>query len=361
MPAAVTPINRGCYCEGDLDFKMIKNIALIGTTSSGKSTIANLLSSHFVLPSGVQETTTLIVDIFISNRIIKSTNGANGLCLTVHDDNFNEVNKIYGNSNQIRQHLEEMMMLSENRDQFIRLDLTKENNHSYLFEIIKYYFRCFLLKRQPIHKILSMPDGFFISDFPGFKYEFDNECLSLINRRIGKGTHILFVFNAEETDSNKEYKLLLTVCSLLRDRDMDCTSISFVMNRKEVFFRDDNPEDSLNCAIQHREKLIQKVILDVWKDQVNYSPKIIPISAAAIFATEMLCWHYEHLSSDDSQFLTNRLFQWSNCLLPKVVTDELPRATIDWNYFHWMRVFNNMYQITGLNDLILKLKTVMTV
>jgi len=51
----------------------ISSISLIGTTSSGKSTIGNLLCGRYILPTGVQETTTLVIELAHNTNADKTT------------------------------------------------------------------------------------------------------------------------------------------------------------------------------------------------------------------------------------------------------------------------------------------------
>lgn len=333
---------------------MVKKLALIGTTSSGKSTIANLLAGHYVLPSGVQETSTSAIDIVISDYQKEYYVKGAEFCLVVCDQKARILERSCLDYDDMRSTLHRIME-EEYSNLSMRLDLYKKRRYDSLHKHMHYLTRRILAGRPPLQQFLQMPSPCIITDFPGFRHEGDKDCLQMIFRKIQKDTHILFVFNAEETDSMKENRLLRYLFLILRKKGMHWSCVSFVLNRKEVFLRDSEPEAALQKNLTLRKTLIQRGISERYGE--DSAPEIICISADAILTAELLFWHDLYLSGNDLQFLNGKILNWSSAILPDDLLHTLPRATKDWKTRHWVKAFQAIQDMSGFQAFSEHLKT----
>ena len=329
---------------------MIRSISLIGTTSCGKSTIGNLLSGHYILPTGVQETTVSVIELF---------HNINYCLPTLFMNNNNLIYKTQLKCDEDMRGCINNAMLSSSSESgniYIRLRISMNVFHKNWRGTVGYNIRKLFLKRLPLPHELGFFKNSIIRDFPGFQYEQDINRIGLIRQHLdGKGI-ILFIFNAEETDSFKEDNLLKYLFTLLYDQGHGWESVLFVLNRKDAFYRDNNPRYTLRQALNNRQKRIRQIISDIWKQPVETDITIIPISAGLAFAAEMLCWFKNSLSKNDLNHLQNKIEKEAVILLPENIKKTLPRSAGDWNYIQWLNVSQAIYYRSGLAYLINRLK-----
>lgn len=324
---------------------MIRSISLIGTTSCGKSTIGNLLSGHYILPTGVQETTVSVIELSHNVNCCLPT-------LLLMNNNKLLCKMQLKCDADMRACINNTMLSSESCNIYMRLEVsTKFKNWQ---ETASYNIRKFFLKRLPLPEELSK--DFIIRDFPGFQYEQDVHRVVLIRQYLDGSGIILFIFNAEETDSSKENNLLNFLFTLLYDQGRKWESILFVLNRKDAFYRDKNPHYALQQALNNRQNRIKQIISDIWKKPCKIDVTIIPISAGFAFAAEMLCWYKNTLSEDDFNYLQDKIEKESIILLPETLKGTLPRSASDWNYIQWLKVSQAVYCNSGLAYFINRLK-----
>jgi len=220
-----------------------------------------------------------------------------------------------------------------------------------------YLIRRYLLEREPLPVTLNIADGFVIRDFPGLQYEQDTKRLQLIEKYLDKDGVILFVFNAEETDSVKEDKLLYTLFTLLQHQNGSWQSVLFILNRQDAFARDKDPKQSLDKALQDRKRRIANQIQAVW----NYTPpdaafNIIPLSAGLVFAVEQVCWPTESANATDREYFQDYVAKHTISLIPEHIKKNLPRKVNKWNYIQWIKFQKIIYYLSGLIDFAQALK-----
>lgn len=329
---------------------MLRSISLIGTTSCGKSTIGNFLSGHFILPTGVQETTTSSIELCHDPFAIIPM-------LTFLDKKGNAIEeKPLATDIEIRESLKEAMLTAHAGRTHIRLQFSMNVARRDWLRKLTYYLHQSFTDTLPMCAEFQIPQGFTIRDFPGFQHEQDTARLHLIKQQLDTTDIILFIFNAEETDSRKEDKLLQNLFTILRQTGHDWQNIIFVINRKDAFLRDKNPQEALNQALSERTDRIRKLITTTWGKTDNVTVNIVPISAGFIFTTELLWWHDRYLLDADRAYLHGQIVNWSNALLPEATVEKLPRSAKKWRYHQWLSVYKEMHSGSGLSELIHTLK-----
>ena len=328
-------------------FKLSNPILLIGTTSSGKSTIANLLTGHYILPSGVQETTTRIVEIYHGNSYHTPL-------LSISNPNSSHSN--LKTDRDIRTYLNQVMTSPTFNGTCVSLYLSMMLMQTSWINYFDYLVQRLTIKESPISAALNIASGFIVRDFPGFQSETDNYRLDLIKKYLDTKSIILFVFNAEETDSVKENKLLKFIFSSFHKKGYDWRSIIFVLNRKDAFYRDATPDKALLEALKARQQQITKIIKETGQQNLETSVNIIPFSAGLAFANEMLYWRINYLNDEDRKHLEHQLSSQALPLLSEKLTEELPLKIANWNNKQRLRVYQEIYQESGLVDFIKMIK-----
>jgi hypothetical protein len=325
---------------------MLRSISLIGTTSSGKSTIGNLLSGHYVLPTGVQETTTGIIEL--SNDCT-----APFPVLSFADLNGSRTFRIALRSDrEIRERISHEMMDSGETNAYIRLKLRM---------LSPAILRKWLTRRASIVEDLNIGHGFVIRDFPGFRDHHDITRFSLIERFIGLSDVIMFIYNAEETDADKEDRLLSFLFLLLQRQNRRWDKILFVLNRKDAFLRDKHPEGALRAACRDREFRVLKLIQETWGNkQSDDTSKIrfVALSAGPVLATELLWWRAGELSEADRAHLCDQVGKRTIQLLPESLRDTLPRSIDNWSRKEFLAVVQSIYRSSGVPELLHAMETI---
>ncbi|MBO6036735.1 MAG: dynamin family protein, partial [Acetobacter sp.] len=238
------------YLKGQAKYPELV-LATAGTTSSGKSTLANFLIGEAILPSAVQEMSAGLVKVKHSDKrslTIPKTKGSTWKTGRWENPTASEV----------CQRLAETMMAfreEENRNKEIE---------PVVFEV-EWPIR--LAERK---EALGLPEGTQVTilDLPGLKAVNDERNGPIIQANIDKA-FCLIAYNAEETDRVKQRTLLnqvvYQVMALIygekgeekgksaekqkeTHRKGSASSLSrmlFLLNRVDAFYRDKNPDVSL--------------------------------------------------------------------------------------------------------------------
>ena len=331
----------------------MRTISLIGTTSSGKSTLANLLCGHYILPTGVQETTTCVVEL-------------------IHDATCDRPILFLGDVRRVTPYVVPCTDDADARSYIADLMLGPE----FTANCLRLQLAMFLpiadslprRQRARTRRCVLKPRAgtprrdvrFTIQDFPGFQHAQDNRCLEFIEQFLNPESIPLFLFNAEETDHIKEEQLLRAFLKLIHSKGGSWQSIIFVLNRMDAFVRDHAPECALQQALQIRQMLIQRVVTEIWQINPPHNVKLIPLSSGVAFAAEMLCHHGQALSKTEHDHLRKQIVSWSHALLPGYIREDLPRSVTSWCKAQWLVVYRALLQISGRDDLLLVLRRKMS-
>ncbi len=193
-------------------------LATTGTTSSGKSTLVNLLCGAEIVPVAVSEMSAGAVTIEYNpekSLIIHETPGALWECgewKGITED------RIYQRLNQV------MITYIDNRE--------KQPNLACPQSTIFYPFR--LLKESQ----LQLPQGTRVQilDLPGLSYVGDQENANVIKQC--REALCLVTYNSQETDVQKQKSLLQEVVQQVKDLGGSPARMLFILNRIDVFRAD---------------------------------------------------------------------------------------------------------------------------
>jgi hypothetical protein len=321
---------------------VLTSLSLLGTTSGGKSTIGNLISGRFLLPAGVQETTSKVIEI----------------CHDLHARNpklsFTDAEGRTLGETQIRTHDAEIRQLIANAMSpvdsplaHIGLRLRLRTRGPGLYQrLVK---TC--CSAPTVLQGMCVRDGFRIFDFPGFQHSRDERSMRILEEHFDDHGLVIYIFNAEETDNTKEDQLLTAILSLLSRRSRDSRSIIFVLNRVDAFFRDHDPARSLRLALDARQARIRRCVSATLGKTHEGTQEIIPLAAGLVFASEMLGCHRRSIALKDRLLLEYQVENSTYPLLPAHVQDLLPRSARKWTETQWLLVQKAIRKVSGLNML----------
>ncbi|NEP57763.1 MAG: GTPase [Symploca sp. SIO2G7] len=204
-------------------------LATTGTTSSGKSTLVNLLCGAEIVPVAVSEMSAGVVTVEYSEEtslVIRETPGAEWDCGEWHGISEEE---IYQRLYQV------MISYIDNRE--------RQPNLACPQSVIKYPFR--LLKELD----LELPQGtkVCLMDLPGLAYVGDEGNASVI--RQCREALCVVTYNSAETDGQKVRNLLQEVVEQVKDLGGSPARMLFVLNKIDVFRTDKNWPESENRFI----------------------------------------------------------------------------------------------------------------
>jgi hypothetical protein len=280
------------------------------------------LTGRYVLPAGVQETTTHVIDLIHDARArgarLQITGVVNG---HVHYSDAETRSLIY-----------RAMSRSDPTDAHI---------------VVRLRLAC----GSPVLQALSVKHGFYVRDLPGLQHVQDGRCLTLMESSIGGRGLLLFAFNAEETDGTKEDYLLAWILTLLAKRRADPRSLVFLLNRADAFNRDLDPGKSLREAIAARQTRVFRIMRAAFHRAIVHPPTIIPLAAGPVFATEALFCR-PHLDPTDWPALAQSVKNFAIPLLPDLLQEALPRSVAKWTRQERAAVCAAMRDVSGLNAMI---------
>jgi predicted GTPase len=236
-------------------------LATTGTTSSGKSTLVNLLCGAEIVPMAVEEMSAGVVTIEYSEEkslVIHQTVGATwewGEWLSINEE-------------EIYNHLEQAMRgYIDNREQQVSLDAPRFT--------IRYPFKF----RKELN--LQLPQGtkVEIMDLPGLASVDDKGNADLIKEQCREALCI-FTYNSAETDQQKIDKLLNEVVEEVRSLGGYLERMLFVLNRIDVFRDNKDWLESKERFIQKTTNSIKTVLAERLEEQTEAieNLQMVPLS-----------------------------------------------------------------------------------
>ncbi|MEI3649002.1 MAG: dynamin family protein [Dolichospermum lemmermannii FEM_B0920] len=294
-------------------------LATTGTTSSGKSTLVNLLCGAEIVPVAVSEMSAGAVTIEYSTEkslIIHETPGALWECgewRGISDD------KIYQRLYQA------MISYIENRETQPNLACPQST--------ISYPFR--LLKESQ----LQLPKGtrVRILDLPGLAYVGDQGNANVIKQC--REALCIVTYNSAETDSQKVKSLLQEVVQQVKDLGGSPARMLFVLNRIDVFRADRSWPESENRFVEKAIKSIKNELTEQLKEYTEdiETLKVVKLSTwPALLSLQIPNYIY---SADACKKADNHF----NGLIEDILED-LPRNTQKWNSHEKNRVAQALWQ-----------------
>ncbi|HLP91480.1 MAG TPA: dynamin family protein [Nostocaceae cyanobacterium] len=296
-------------------------LATTGTTSSGKSTLVNLLCGAEIVPVAVSEMSAGAVTIKYSQEkslIIHETPGALWECgewKGISED------RIYQRLYQV------MISYIENRE--------KQPNLACPQSTISYPFR--LLQQSQ----LELPRGtkVRILDLPGLAYVGDEGNASVIKQC--REALCIVTYNSAETDSQKVKSLLQEVVQQVKDLGGSPARMLFVLNRIDVFRADRNWPETENRFVENAIRDIKHELTEQLKEYTEEIENLKVIKLSTWPA--LLSLQIQNIDDIQSIEACKKADNNFNGLIEDILED-LPRKTQNWTKHDKTRVAQALWQ-----------------
>lgn len=297
-------------------------LATTGTTSSGKSTLVNLLCGAEIVPVAVSEMSAGVVTIEYSEEkslVIHETPGAEWECgewRGIHED-------------EICQRLYNVMIsYIDNREKHPDLACPQS--------VIGFPFR--LLKESN----LQLPRGtrVRIMDLPGLAYVGDEGNASVI--RQCREALCIVAYNSQETDQQKVRNLLQEVVEQVKDLGGSPARMLFVLNKIDVFRADRNWPESEDRFVNNTIKSIKTELLERLKEYTDDIEKLKVVKLSTWPA--LIALQIQNADEDFSTKACKSADNNFNGLIAADILDDLPRKVQNWSRHDRNRVAKELWQ-----------------
>ncbi|MDN7856283.1 dynamin family protein [Burkholderia cepacia] len=292
-------------------------IATTGTTSSGKSTLANMLIGDALLPKAVQEMSAGVVivrhDDARRRLVIEDTRGATWT--------VGEWDAL--SAQDVRQRLEATMKAYRDRVtggadgdgaglEPPRIHITWPTNMGLR------------------HEEFGLPRGsrLTIIDLPGLKYVND-DLNGAVMRQYARKALCFVAYNSLETDPRKQEALLRQVVDQVKQLGGSPARMLFVLNRIDAYRTDENPEESERSFTDHVTQQIRKGVIQALPEYAGEAAAIEPValsSEPALYAVLA-----DALGRSNDEAVLRKLAKEYATLFSDSELDALPRAPSDWS------------------------------
>jgi GTPase Era involved in 16S rRNA processing len=296
-------------------------LATTGTTSSGKSTLVNLLCGAEIVPVAVSEMSAGAVTIEYSREkslIIKETPGALWECgewRGISDD------KIYQRLYQA------MISYIENRE--------TQPNLACPQSIITYPFR--LLKESQLQ--LPKATRVRILDLPGLAYVGDQGNANVIKQC--REALCIVTYNSAETDSQKVKSLLQEVVQQVKDLGGSPARMLFALNRIDVFRADRNWPETENRWVENTIRSIKNELTERLKEYTEEieNLEVVKLSTWPALLSLQIQNQDDIYSAEACKKARNHFYG-----LIEDILEDLPGNTQKWNRHDKNRVAEALWQ-----------------
>ena len=301
-------------------------LATTGTTSSGKSTLVNLLCGAELMPRAVQEMSAGVVTVEYSEQKavkIEETAGASWACGTWHNVSDED----------IYDRLDEVMKA------YLTHRAAGDSDVACPQSTVYYPFR---LVTEP--GLLDLPEGTTVKimDLPGLAHVGDEGNAEVI--RKSKEALCLVTYNSAETDKAKVASLLEEVVEQVKELGGSPARMLFILNRIDVF-RDDKDWPESEAAFV--SKTAQDIRLKLRQDLGEYEQEIDKIEIIKLSSLPALLALKMANGSDASKNeAADDLDSRFNFLLPEDVLDDLPRNVRKWTDHDRKRLSEGVWEAT---------------
>jgi hypothetical protein len=251
-------------------------IATTGTTSSGKSTIANVLIGEDLLPKAVQEMSAGIVKIIhnekIKKLIIEKTRGAAWEVGEWDNIEAAEIRK------KLKYSMECYRDLIQEKQPSECLDIEPPSSIIYWPTNLGMRSNKFNLPKNVNLSIL---------DLPGLKYINDDINGNVIRSQVKKAFCIV-AYNSFETNPTTQEKLLREIIDQVKKLGGSPARMLFLLNRIDAFLNDDDPDVSVqkfyNSLLKNIKNNLSKDLQEFAQDIEKIDP-ILFSSEPALFVS----------------------------------------------------------------------------
>jgi GTPase Era involved in 16S rRNA processing len=297
-------------------------LATTGTTSSGKSTLVNLLCGAEIVPVAVSEMSAGAVTIEYSKEkslIIHETPGALWECgewRGIREE------KIY------QRLYEAMISYIENRE--------KQPNLACPQSTIFYPFR--LVKESK----LELPQGTRVKilDLPGLAYVGDQGNANVIQQC--REALCIVTYNSAETDAQKVKSLLQEVVQQVKDLGGSPARMLFTLNRIDVFRSDRNWPETENRFFENAIRSIKGELTEQLKEYTEEIEKlqVVKLSTWPALLALQIQNHDEIFSVEACKKADNNF----NGLIDEDILEDLPRNVQKWSRHDRNRVSESLWK-----------------
>lgn len=301
-------------------------IVTTGTTSSGKSTLVNLLCGAEIIPVAVQEMSAGVVSIEYSQNTaiyIDRTPGALWECGEWHNISDREISD----------------RLTEVMNSYLEAKYNGSIDISYPQIRIEYPIR--LLAKD---SRLQLPEGIKlrIVDLPGLSHQQDIENLSLL--KTCERALFLVTYNSAETDRQKVNMLLQGVVEQLKIIGGLSKNMWFLFNRIDVFHGDKD-------RVASEEKFIDRTKSEIDKLLTKHHLQVEPKQVAKISTMPALLSLLIRSKDDDRRIeASRRLDRNFNFLISENITNRLPRNPAKWSLLECEEVAAAIWDVSYGKD-----------
>lgn len=292
-------------------------IATSGTTSSGKSTLANLLIGETLLPKAVQEMSAGVVAVqhheSVRKLIVEDTKGASWETGTWDDVAPTQVQELLEKTMQTYRDL-----LGDDGEQ------TRKHVEPPRFQIV-WPTR---MGRHPAHFGLPSGTQLTIVDLPGLKYVDDKVNGDVVREQARKALCIV-AYNSFETDPLKQESLLRQVVDQVKALRGSPARMLFTLNKIDAFRTDHNPEDSEQEFTKRVTQQIRDRVSEALSEYADEAGKIEPIPLSSEPALYAVLAEQRH--DEAGHALLRKLAKEYAVLFPDAEMDQLPRSPVGWS------------------------------
>ncbi|QED29972.1 hypothetical protein FRD01_22595 [Microvenator marinus] len=288
-------------------------LATTGTTSSGKSTIANVLVGDALLPKAVQEMSAGVVTIEHDQiRRLKVTDTKNAKWETGEWTDLS--------AEEIQDRLAKLMEAYRNALDGLAPHECEEIEPPSC--TVQWPTRLGLNADA-----FGLPKGckIRILDLPGLKYVDDNLNGDVVKREA-KGAMCIVAYNSYETDANKQAALLNQVVDQVKVLGGSPARMMFILNRIDAFLTDPNPEESEKVFTHRVTHAVQSKLREALPEYADEIKKILPLGFSSEPALMTLMADNPNSSAESQETAISNLDKHYNALFPREFLNELPRS-----------------------------------
>ena len=293
-------------------------LATTGTTSSGKSTLVNLLCGAEIMPVAVQEMSAGVVTIEYSDQQaikIDQTVGATWEC------------GIWRNvsSEEIYSRLDKVMK------SYLESKIDGDSVVACPQSTVYYPFR---LVAEP--GLLDLPEGTTVKimDLPGLAHVGDEGNAEVI--RKSREALCLVTYNSSETDKEKVSSLLQEIVDQVKELGGSPGRMLFILNRIDVFRDDRDWPKSETAFVERTDQEIRRKLKENLSEYSDAIDRVRIVKLSSLPALLSLLIMSE--KNEEKVAATNKLDKRFNFLIPEEIQDDLPRRADKWSKHERKRV-----------------------
>jgi ABC-type dipeptide/oligopeptide/nickel transport system ATPase subunit len=294
-------------------------LATTGTTSSGKSTLVNLLCGAEILPVAVQEMSAGVVTVEYSETPALEIHGTPGAMWECGRwENLSD--------GDIYDRLDRLMKT------YLQSKEDEQTGVACPQSTIYYPFR--LVKES---SLLDLPPGTTVKimDLPGLAYVGDKGNAAVIGN--SRDALCLVTYNSAETDRQKTAELLAEVVEQVKKLGGSPARMLFILNRIDAFRADRDWPESEERFVQRTERDIKAKLADYLPE---YTDEIENVQMVKLSALPALL----SLGMKNDRSAATRLDKNFNFLIPEDILDDLPRNVQKWSEYECGRVAGAVWQ-----------------